>query len=338
MLFRFFVLLGVICAVFSKVLVKSYRNGEMITPQNQQANVEYHCFDLDSKGHPKYVRGTYGNRGYFEGAVRDGMAAVNFYEATPTNTFLRPTTGAAVLTYTKNWSKVKGPFWNGGGSNITTPQDWGITGECKSCLKGKSINAIIKDKCLWDRSATTGREVPHDVNNVVFGDNTFSLSTFRNAVVGPVDTDGTTVGGYWYQYTDEQCAQLNIDCQRDGHVEYGNYGLNAVSASVTQAKIFVSSWQAVTGPLAGNFGSGVYTMTKSAVTDQLTLNGIICYAHYVEIDPAAGLQIALGDCSSDGGQQTSSMDVGSLLHSNSYSGQFGLLNEFVQQIQNTNTN
>lgn len=309
--------------------MKSYNNGELVTPQNPKANVEYHCFELDRKGRPKYVRGTYGNRGYFEGVVRAGVATVNFYEVSLVGSSLIPTTGAAVLTYRNDWTDVHGPFWNGGGSNISMPTDWGITGPCKNCLKGRDLDWIVANKCLWDRQASRAPDVPVNVNNMVFGDSSVSLSTFRNAVFGPSDTQGTTAGGYWYLYSPEACQQLNLPCEEMGNVEYGYYGYHAVSAGVAQAKIFVSTWNAVTGPAAGRVGSGVYAITKR--DDAFSVNGIFCYAYYDEEEHAS-----LGSCTSDGGPSTmplnSSQSAEDILHHYTYGEDFEDFSVFFSEL------
>jgi len=283
----------VLCAPLQIV---NFLNSEIPTPQHKHANVEFHCLT----GSPvNYVRGNYGTRGYFEGKVVDHTAYVNFYEVTLVGSQLIPSTGAAVITYNSDWTYVNGPYWNSGASNITGSYGhWGVTGPCPDCKKQMHLDGvpdmqIAKEYCFL-HEGSDGSIVVNELE--VYGVPK-SMSTFNTISTGASDTHGSALGAYVYKYDSNECQTLKIDCTNN-NVEFGHYGYHAVSSFVRSSKLFVSTWTATTGPLAGGTGSGVYTVYYSNYLQANILTGFFCYAYYSNTG-----NVTLGTCSLDGGNR-----------------------------------
>lgn len=90
----------------------SYENGDPA--------LEYHCYDtLNTK--KTYVRGTYGDYGYFEGGITNGVHDkyhLSFYETDPERPLHLSITGAGVLTQGSSDEFPSGNFWNTGDSKV----------------------------------------------------------------------------------------------------------------------------------------------------------------------------------------------------------------------------
>jgi len=294
--------------------------------QNQEKsnNMEYHCMS------PKrdYVRGTYGMRGYFEGKVVDNNAFVNFWEITvkqPTSSAditLVPSSGSAVISYSKMWDSADGPFWNSGSSNITDSYGmWGATeGACAKCVKGfdtgAKLSAFRLGACLWsDTKEAQDWKTSMNYGSTVYGTPGVSYNTWSSVGVGNEDKSALT-GAYKYTYTPALCEEWGYNCTMYGYRETGNYGLNTISANIASGQVFASEINIRSGPVKGmNYdqvkGSGIYVAYQKNCEMQYYYNstegwcqpksGLIGF--FCTLSPTAGLY----QCGSDyGDSQTDS--------------------------------
>lgn len=253
-------------------------------------SIEYHCFDKDSSGNRIYVRGTYGNFGYFEGAVdstRDTQFNVNWYESA-TGTLV-PTSGAATLNYTLAFDAVNGPYWATGSSDLANSYgQWGS--ENGVFVTDDSTPAGVEEilaKCLYPGvNAVAARD------SVAALDGTVSVSGSSAQGQNTLcEMPAGTPGGSWlgtYQY---------VYGENDGDAtEIGNYGTNPFAFWVTSGMGFVGSWHASTGPIEGDYGTNLYMVVADASTthivgfycsiDASTLERTDCFQEAYEVSSA----------------------------------------------------
>lgn len=149
---------------------------------------------------------------------------------------------------------------------------------------------LARKTCLWSPYDPVHTPVDEDIDNLIFGPKGFQ-NVWESDGIGPFDTHGSTIGAYTYTYSEEECDMFEqsgeFDCE-NGNEELGHYQLNAVSAIVGNNRVFVSSWNATTGPLQGQVGPivGLFQTNAAAGSDlgmsQSKFNGIFCYLDTAE--------------------------------------------------------
>jgi hypothetical protein len=232
-----------------------------------EGSIEYHCFDVDA-GDKVYVRGTYGNFGYFEGAVDDNDAQVfhvNWFETAGGT--LVPTSGAATLTYTGAFDEVTGPYWATGTSDLSGSYGtWGSdTGTEIADDTTASGREQVLQKCMYPGASTaTARADIAALDSVtaVSGSSEQGENTLCYMPAGPAG--GSWLGAYTYQYGDDD----------GGGEEMGNYGTNPFAFWGQSAMGFVGTFHASTGGYAGTQGSNIYTVVADA--DKTYIVGFYC--------------------------------------------------------------
>jgi hypothetical protein len=123
-----------------------------------------------------------------------------------------------------------------------------------------------------------------NINNQIFGPNGFE-NVWSSTGIGPQDTHGVTLGAYVYTYSKKECQSFEpqFSCENNGNVEMGHYNLNAVSATVGNNRVFISLWNATTGPLRGQVGPFVGLIQTNSATEGMydlsrsEFNGFFCY-------------------------------------------------------------
>jgi len=256
--------------------VRGYCNNENPTKDHPLANLEVHCFELDDAGNPTYVRGTYGQRGYFEGKVIPGPqqtvdALVNFYEVGLVKG-LTPDRGSAKISYSE--STVVGKYWG----NERIPGsfgDWGIVDS--ACDAAQSINESPDNDllavafCFWPPTDVEFAEDLQDPSGRLFGgggdllgsadllgsgDNENYNTLYLNAL-GSEFTGGNPIGAYVYYYSVADCKKGELDCRKGRNEEIGSYISNAVIGRGESAFVIPAVWNAATGPFANTEGSSL---------------------------------------------------------------------------------
>lgn len=281
--------LGVANAALQTSLWKYDLSDSAANPAYPAGTIEYHCFD-EEDGVKNYVRGTYANMGYFEGAVDDNnpnIFHVNWYETTFVNDVYVPTSGAAVLNYTDNFVKAGGPYWNTGSSDLLfSYSTWDSTaGEFVSFDTTTAESDDMREKCLYPgitRVAARADIAAIVETQAVSGSSEQGASTLCLMPAGV--QGGSWLGSYQYVYGEDDGAGTEI----------GNYGTNPFAFWVNSGMGFAGSWFASTGGYAGNYGSNIYMVTGTAdVTfmagfycsvDADTQARDACFAEYYEID------------------------------------------------------
>jgi hypothetical protein len=254
-----------------------------------EGSIEYHCFDIDG-GATTYVRGTYGNFGYFEGAVDDidpFVFHVNWYE-TAAGT-LTPTMGAATLTYATDYVSVTGPYWSSGTSDISGSYGpWnsqnGVFNTDDSTSAGQET---ILQKCLYPGAtvaAARSEVAALSDTSAVSGSSEQGENTLCAMPAGPAG--GSWLGTYTYQYTEAE----------GGSTEKGNYGINPFSFWGESGMGFLGTWHASTGDYAGDKGPNLYMVVGAGADTSIVGfycsvddDGIRtdCYNEFYTVDAAA---------------------------------------------------
>jgi len=277
LIIAFFLVVGQ--ALAADFLVKTFVNSNMEpTAMDPLLNVEVHCFETRMVGGartPFYVRGTYGNYGYFEGSVSNkGSATVSFYETTVVGKNLVPSTGAGVLQYSSDMLTVTSGFYWGSGSSANSAAhsgSWGITGPCTASTCPSTLDAnkvaTANQFCFWDADGSLGYTSYENVNppnGMVFSTpgTVNSANIFLQNGIGSSYTTGSTMGAYNYIYPPAACAALNLDCADP--LEKGTYGTTALSSPVSNSFILNAVWLAKSGPMAHESGSALYAFVNSA--------------------------------------------------------------------------
>jgi len=276
---RFFSLLILqICAVLaiaaagvSQTSLYVYNLSDVTRNNNYAAGkVENHCFDETPSGVKTYVRGTYGNYGYFEGAAsaNDPMSfLVNWYE-TSSGTMV-PTSGSAYLTYSSDWSQVTGPYWASGASDLMGSWGaWNSNSGWKAAddLTTQGANTILTTCLYAGVNAGAHRSNIKALNNVmsVSGHSGQGTNDFCEVPVGQVG--GAWIGSYQYIYDAAHPSNTTED---------GNYGTNPFGFWVQSGFGFTGLWYASTGPYAKTYGSNLYMTVSDKKADPVTV-GFYC--------------------------------------------------------------
>jgi hypothetical protein len=232
-----------------------------------EGSIEYHCFDVDG-GNRVYVRGTYGNFGYFEGAV-DGNDAqvfhVNWFE-TASGTLV-PTSGAATLTYSGTFDEVTGPFWNTGTSDISGSYGIWLSDSGSEIADDTTApgRAEVLQKCMYPGASTASARADIaalDDTTAVSASSEQGENTLCFMPAGPAG--GSWLGAYTYQYGDDD----------GGGLEQGNYGTNPFAFWGKSGMGFVGTFHASTGSYAGSVGSNIYTVVGDSAKTYLV--GFYC--------------------------------------------------------------
>jgi len=254
--------------------IVQFTNNEA-NPHSNGINQEYHCLETDSGGNVVYVRGTYGMIGYFEGTVIGQNAYVNYYENTFSGDSYTPTTGSAMLTYNTAWTSFSGSFWAAGSTDLFGTAPWSSTAHAS--VDASSANA--KNWCFWDPTGEfTTANLPQLLNWQLFqntndsytftpleeGDVYSGFNTLSELGVGPFDRNGATVGGYVFNYDTTYCHTLSNDCT--DLVEFGTYGYDVQTAQTPTARIAVTQWSAISGPIAGQTGPQLMAFMSNGAT------------------------------------------------------------------------
>eukprot|EP01040_Poterioochromonas_malhamensis_P017483 gene17483-20114_t len=221
-----FAIFAITCSALMNYKVISYLNQDLVTNENSLANLEVHCFQLDRHDIPIYVRGTYGQRGYFEGPMVDGTAYVNYIEVaylSNSENGLTPTTGAGTLTYNTSYNVTSGRYWPSGVQSAFQEggvSDWGIREKCifEGCLGlVEDWSEIALQYCFWNVTDTTQpqktREHIHFKPWWVLG--VANPNTWYTLNVGFQESFGGAIAGaYRYTYTTEDCNNLYGGCKK----------------------------------------------------------------------------------------------------------------------------
>eukprot|EP01040_Poterioochromonas_malhamensis_P011649 gene11649-12710_t len=227
---------------------------------------EVHCFHLDNGNNPIYVRGTYHNRGYFEGPIVNGVAHVNYIEVAYDNTNgLTPTAGAGILTYNSQYNVTDGKFWASGSQSNFQEGDvspWGIIDKVEFIPLPRSMNdaEIAEQYCFWDITNTAGytRDHIHFKPWWVLG--VANPNTWYTLNVGFQESFGGAIAGaYRYTYSTEDCNNLYGGCKK-GRVEWGIYSQETAIAGYNNSLVLATEWKATSGPLVGESGSALYAL------------------------------------------------------------------------------
>ena len=267
--------------------IRGFINTDYRDPANPAGNVEVHCFNLNEDGHPTFVRGTYGQRGYFEGRfVSDNEAQVTWsdigYLGKPD---LYIEAGAGKLNYDQNLQFQGGFFYEAGyeAQNTTASWgDWGIIDSCgdlRGCL-GITDNSITdidiaNQFCFFDPT------YKHRLssNNVryrdwwIFGENPNTFWT-TNLGYNSLTVGGPVLGAYKYAYSQDDCKSIN--CRKNGNVEWGVYGLDTNLQPGRNAYIISSIWYATTGPFKDQNGASLFALIATPGGKQQQLIGFFC--------------------------------------------------------------
>jgi hypothetical protein len=248
-------------------------------------------------------------RGYFQGTFSGSTAYVSYYEMTPfdSNDGYYPTTGSGTLEYSWDGTSASfdwGNYWTAGQTDFPDGYlySWGNLVPCNSCTPSDSESwstaqwiKYAKQTCLWSPHDQYNEHVQVNLNNQIYGPKGFENAWFSDGV-GPLDTRGSTLGGYLYTYSKKECSgfEPEFSCD-DGNVELGHYNLNAISANVGQNRVFVSLWNATTGPLTGQVGTIIGLIQSNSMQgtgatdmDNSAFNGVFCY---YDVDSTTGYTI-----------------------------------------------
>ncbi len=297
--FLAFAILAITCFADSNYKIVSYRNQDRVTNENPFANVEVHCFRLNQDKVPIYVRGTYGQRGYFEGPVVDGTATVNYIEVDYINEKgLTPTLGTGILKYNATYNVAFGAQ--------STLQDgdlsyWGITASNDYFgVPSEWTDAQIAEQyCFWDITDTS--KYPQDHFQFkpwrVLGfanPNTWSTSSvgFQQSF------RGSMAGAYRYTYSTEDCNNLSNKACQEGRIEWGIYSPDTVHMRFNSSLVLATKWKATSGPLAGESGSGLYALVADS-DGKAKQMGFFCNSEHNVHCPFPPYKKILTSCSFD---------------------------------------
>eukprot|EP01040_Poterioochromonas_malhamensis_P005338 gene5338-5724_t len=263
--FLIFAILAITCFADSNYKIVSYRNQDRVTNENPFANVEVHCFHLNQDKVPIYVRGTYGQRGYFEGPLVNGTANVNYIEVDYTNeNGLTPTIGSGVLKYNSTYNVAFGVQSNLQDGDLSY---WGITANTDDFgAPSEWTDAQIAEQyCFWDITDTSKYALDYFQFKLwkVLGftnPNTWSTSSlgFQQSFRGSI------AGAYRYTYSIEDCNNLYLEGCQEGRVEWGIYSPDTVHMRFNSSLVLATKWKATSGPLTGESGSGLYALVTDA--------------------------------------------------------------------------
>jgi hypothetical protein len=255
-----------------------------------EGSIEYHCLDVDDFSNIVYIRGTYGNFGYFEGAnmASDNSGVdflVNWYEAATGSN--EATSGSAFLSYdSTSIQSVSGPYWNSGSSDMLDSRGaWSsINGVFVTDDSTESGASTILEKCLYPGVVRAKAR-----DDIVQLRNPSSIS----AASGQGSNDlceipagvpkGSWLGTYQYVYGDDD----------GGGIELGDYGVRPIAFWGESGMGFVGTWHAATGGYAGSYGTNLY-MTVSqedlpvtvgfyCTVDASTQERTDCFSEYYEV-------------------------------------------------------
>jgi hypothetical protein len=285
---------GVVAAALAgpNFKIRTFRNSDFQSQANPQANVEVHCFNLDeNSGKATYVRGTFGMRGYFEGAIVNGkVAQVSWADVGYLgNTDLFVEAGAGTIWYDEHdQSFQNGWYYSAGFESLNSSSSmapWGIEGNCEGtvweCLGLETtvtMEEIAMQYCFWD----VANQWDQSIGNVrfepwgIYGDK--SPSTFWASGLGynELTGGGPILGAYSYQYTKKECKDL--DCMKDGSLETGVYSLDTNVAAMNSTWVITSVWTANSGPYKGQSGSSVYAIVAGPNGMNQKFFGFFCNA------------------------------------------------------------
>lgn len=270
LLFNYYYINNIICLPFTKL--KSFNiNDNRLNQLYSSGSKEYHCFNYDNNGIIIYVRGTYGNYGYFEGNVdpiNELVFYINWYETSIINNNLAASTGSAILNYSSTWDAVSGTYWiTGSGDMANSFKRWNsINGTFIVNDSSTSNSDTLLEKCLYPgvnyETQRSSISILSDLSMTSESD--AGSSTFCKV---PVGGPGTWLGTYEYKYT--------IDVDGVTGTETGNYGINPLGFSVKSGRGFVGQWIANTGPFAGHTGTNLYlTISRSS---RIIIVGFYCF-------------------------------------------------------------
>lgn len=264
--FVVFAIIATSCVANLNYKIVSYLNQDMIN-ENYHANVEVHCFSLNDGDAPIYVRGSYGNRGYFEGPVVGGIAYVNYIEVSYANEEgLTPTAGAGILTYNANYNVTDGKFWASGSQSNFQEGDispWGITSNNNYFNQppyALTDAEVAEQYCFWDITNTAGYNRDHIYFKPWWVLGVANPNTWYTLNVGFQESFGGAIAGaYRYTYSTEDCNNLYGGCKK-GRVEWGIYSQETAIAGYNNSLVLATEWKATSGPLVGESGSALYAL------------------------------------------------------------------------------
>eukprot|EP01040_Poterioochromonas_malhamensis_P008105 gene8104-8763_t len=269
-----FVVLATICFADLNYKIISYLNQELVTKENPFANVEVHCFHLDHDNVPIYVRGTYGQRGYFEGPIDDGTASVNYIEIGYSNeNGLTPSVGTGILEYNTTYNVANGTKSNSEDGDLSY---WKIT--TNNDYFGAPLELtdaqIAEQYCFWDITDTDG-SAPDQIHFKPW----WVLSTtdpnpWYTLNLRKTSFRGSIRGAYRYTYSTEDCNKLYEGC-KEGHVEWGIYSHDTAYLSFNSSLVLATEWKATSGPLSGESGSALIALVAGADRDAKQI-GFFC--------------------------------------------------------------
>jgi hypothetical protein len=227
---------------------------------------ELHCFDIDASGKKTYVRGTYGNFGYFEGKVdryQFDIFYVNWFETASSS--LEATAGSAILNYSYSWNEVTGPFWTGGSGDISNSYgNWhSINGEFKLSDNTTEGSNVILSSCLTPGSNyRIDRNLVNSLSEPTISSSSYDgVNEFCRLPVGV----GVWLGSYQYVY-------------REGVVERGTYGIDSLTFLGESGMGFVGTWKAISGPYQDQSGSALYSIVGVSPTASVIV-GFFCFTN-----------------------------------------------------------
>lgn len=232
---------------------------------------EYHCFDTTA-GVKSYVRGTYGNYAYFEGAVDPNNPLVfyiDWWETRSNDDKLVPSSGSVVLTYDADFSATQGTYWSAGTSDILNSYGlWVVqNGTLTANDSTPAGQSLIMQKCLYPGAsvALPRGEIAALSNTQAIsaksGENEMSLCLMpAGPAVGP------WLGSYTYYFGDDDGAT---------GVEEGTHGTDGITFWGASSMGIAGTWQATTNDYAGTEGTSIYTVVATASTTSIL--GFYCY-------------------------------------------------------------
>lgn len=242
-----------------------------VDPENPDWNLHFHCVEVRVEGNrriPRSVHGSYGRRGYFEGYFSFSSpynALISMYETRPVWQGAAKTMAGAI-TYDPSFNSFSGSTIGAGQTSIGWLEELYSMNQCTDCvpsflrldlasntyiLDNEAKVAFAEENCLW---SPYWMRPPQNMNNEIFSAPN-SSEVFTTAGVGPADTNGQLLGAYTYHYSEQQCADLQLDCARLGSNETGYYAMNGVSAYLMDSRVVATNWFAVSGPMAGRNGT-----------------------------------------------------------------------------------